>query len=124
MFAPTGEFYSIDTPPPTVSGSLHIGHLFSYTQAEMIVRFRRIQGDNGGLKIHVARKEIIRLLEEKNLLIKSEKMTHVVAMHECCGKEIEIIPCIGVRFEYWYNNKYMCVDYLFQDRSRELFLRH
>ncbi|MDR0882990.1 MAG: valine--tRNA ligase [Oscillospiraceae bacterium] len=38
--------YSIDTPPPTVSGSLHIGHIFSYTQAEMIARFRRMQGFN------------------------------------------------------------------------------
>ncbi len=41
-----GEIYSIDTPPPTVSGSLHIGHLFSYTQAEIIARFRRMQGEN------------------------------------------------------------------------------
>ncbi|NLO49149.1 MAG: class I tRNA ligase family protein, partial [Clostridiales bacterium] len=41
-----GEVYSIDTPPPTVSGSLHIGHLFSYTQAEIIARFRRMQGYN------------------------------------------------------------------------------
>lgn len=38
--------YSIDTPPPTVSGALHIGHIFSYTQAEMIARFRRMQGYN------------------------------------------------------------------------------
>ena len=36
--------FSIDTPPPTVSGKLHIGHVFSYTQAEMIARFRRMQG--------------------------------------------------------------------------------
>lgn len=41
-----GRIYSIDTPPPTVSGSLHIGHLFSYTQAEIIARFRRMQGEN------------------------------------------------------------------------------
>lgn len=40
------ETYSIDTPPPTVSGSLHIGHIFSYTQAEMIARFKRMQGYN------------------------------------------------------------------------------
>ncbi len=36
--------FSIDTPPPTVSGSLHIGHLFSYTQAEMVARHRRMTG--------------------------------------------------------------------------------
>ncbi|MDD4295520.1 MAG: valine--tRNA ligase [Ruminiclostridium sp.] len=41
-----GEIYSIDTPPPTVNGNLHIGHLFSYTQAEMIARFRKMQGYN------------------------------------------------------------------------------
>ena len=40
------EVYSIDTPPPTVSGSLHIGHIFSYTQAEIIARFQRMQGKN------------------------------------------------------------------------------
>lgn len=40
------DIYSIDTPPPTVSGSLHIGHIFSYTQAEMIARFKRMQGCN------------------------------------------------------------------------------
>lgn len=38
------EIFSIDTPPPTVSGKLHIGHIFSYTQAEMIARFKRMQG--------------------------------------------------------------------------------
>lgn len=42
----TAEIFSIDTPPPTVSGSLHIGHIFSYTQAEIIARFKRMQGYN------------------------------------------------------------------------------
>lgn len=45
-FDSTKETFSIDTPPPTVSGSLHIGHIFSYTQAEMIARFQRMQGKN------------------------------------------------------------------------------
>lgn len=40
------EIFSIDTPPPTISGSLHIGHVFSYTQAEIIARFQRMQGKN------------------------------------------------------------------------------
>ncbi len=40
------EIYSIDTPPPTVSGKLHIGHIFSYTQAEMIARYKRMRGYN------------------------------------------------------------------------------
>ena len=40
------EIYSIDTPPPTVNGKLHIGHIFSYTQAEMIARYQRMSGKN------------------------------------------------------------------------------
>ena len=38
------KVFSIDTPPPTVSGSLHIGHVFSYTQAEIIARYKRMSG--------------------------------------------------------------------------------
>ena len=40
------EVYSIDTPPPTVNGKIHMGHIFSYTQAEMIARYKRIRGYN------------------------------------------------------------------------------
>ena len=38
--------YSVDTPPPTVSGKLHIGHVFSFAQSEMIVRYHRLKGEN------------------------------------------------------------------------------
>ena len=40
------EIYSIDTPPPTVNGKIHIGHIFSYSQAEMIARYRRLRNYN------------------------------------------------------------------------------
>ncbi len=46
-FVPDGrKLFSIDTPPPTVSGKIHIGHVFSYSQAEMLVRYKRLRGFN------------------------------------------------------------------------------
>ena len=44
--ASTDNQFTIDTPPPTISGKLHIGHIFSYTQTDLIARFKRMQGKN------------------------------------------------------------------------------
>jgi len=40
------EIYSVDTPPPTVSGRMHLGHSFSYSQQDFVARFQRMLGKN------------------------------------------------------------------------------
>ena len=64
----SGHLYTVDTPPPTISGALHLGHIFSYVQAEAVVRFKRMAGynirypmgfDNNGLPTE-------RLVEKEN----------------------------------------------------------
>lgn len=48
QFDPNSDktLFTVDTPPPTVSGALHLGHVFSYTQAEVVVRYFRLAGFN------------------------------------------------------------------------------
>ncbi len=41
-----GELFTIDTPPPTVSGNMHIGHAFSYSQQDFVARYKRMKGFN------------------------------------------------------------------------------
>jgi len=41
-----GKIYPIDTPPPTFSGKMHLGHVFSYTHEDIIARFHRMKGEN------------------------------------------------------------------------------
>lgn len=43
---PRSETFSVDTPPPTVSGSLHLGHIFSYSHQDFIARYQRMRGKN------------------------------------------------------------------------------
>lgn len=85
--------YSIDTPPPTVSGAMHIGHAFSYAQQDFIVRYKRMKGfnvfypfgtDNNGLATE-------RLVEKMNK-VKSKKMEREDFRKLCIKTLSKLIP--------------------------------
>lgn len=78
------ECFVIDTPPPTVSGHLHMGHVFSYTQADFIARYQRMTGksvfypmgfDDNGLPTE--------RLVEKTKKIRAIDMTREKFIEEC-----------------------------------------
>ncbi|HDQ16752.1 MAG TPA: valine--tRNA ligase, partial [Candidatus Vogelbacteria bacterium] len=96
--------YSIDTPPPTISGSLHLGHVYSYTQAEVIARFKRMTGrnvrypigfDNNGLPTE--------RLVEKEKGIKGEKMDRAEFIKECLE--------ITAKYEKEYQNLFQSLGF-------------
>ena len=81
---PRDQTFVIDTPPPTVSGILHMGHIFSYTQADFIARFQRMIGkdvfypmgfDDNGLPTE--------RLVEKTLSIKGSMMPREEFIEKC-----------------------------------------
>lgn len=86
-----GKLYPIDTPPPTVSGSLHIGHIFSYTQTDIIARYKRMSGysvfypmgfDDNGLPTE-------RFVEKKNGII-AHNLTRTDFINLCLKETNEV----------------------------------
>lgn len=85
--------YSVDTPPPTVSGAMHIGHAFSYAQQDFIVRFKRMSSgnvfypfgtDDNGLPTE-------RLVEKLNQ-VKSKEMGRTEFIELCLKTLKNILP--------------------------------
>lgn len=120
--------YSIDTPPPTLSGKMHIGHAFSYSQQDFIARFRRMfQGsvfypfgtDDNGLPTE-------RLIEKMNN-IKSKNMKREEFIQLCLKTLKEITPSfiqdwkdIGISCDY--NISYSTIDNNSRKMSQKSFL--
>ena len=117
-----GETYSIDTPPPTVSGKMHIGHAFSYTQQDIIARYKRLRGfnvfypfgtDDNGLAT-------IRLIE-KTKNVKEQRMSRDEFIALCLQTLKELRPPliqdwknIGISSDFTIN--YSTID----DNSRRI----
>ena len=100
------QIYSIDTPPPTVSGKMHMGHAFSYSQQDFIARYRRMKEgnvfypfgtDDNGLPTE-------RLVEKlKN--VNSKEMSRGDFIKLCIKTLKEIIGSDKI----WYSNEYFKV---------------
>lgn len=122
------KVFSIDTPPPTVSGKLHIGHVFSYTQAEMIARFKRMQGydvfypfgfDDNGLPTE--------RLVEKEEKVHARMMPRSVFREKCIqtiGSYEEDFKTMWKRlgFSVDWNLQYQTISDLSQKISQKSFL--
>lgn len=120
--------FSIDTPPPTVSGRIHIGHVFSYTQAEVIARFKRMQGnklfypfgfDDNGLPTE--------RLVEKELGIKGSDMPRPEFIEKCLeltakyrGQFKQLWQSLGVSADW--DLEYSTISPLAQRVSQRSFL--
>ncbi|MFP4118814.1 MAG: valine--tRNA ligase [Candidatus Woesearchaeota archaeon] len=110
------KVFSVDTPPPTVSGSMHMGHAFSYAQGDFIVRFKRMTGhtifypfgtdDNGLPTEH---------LIEKTKKVRSKAMERpefVKLCHETV-KELRpsfIKPWVDLGFSVDFENAYSTIS--------------
>ena len=126
-----GKVYSVDTPPPTVSGDMHIGHAFSYSQQDFIARFRRMYlaekgqvfypfgTDDNGLPTE-------RLVERLNN-VKSKEMPRSEFIDLCIKTLKKITPDfvhqwknMGISADY--DLYYSTIDKISQRISQESFL--
>jgi len=123
------NFYSLDTPPPTVSGKMHIGHAFQYSQMDFIARFRRMRGDNvvypfgtddNGLPTE-------KMVERMNN-VRSKSMTRTEFIKLCSDTLKKVTPDfvqdwkdIGVSADY--NLYYSTIDKETQKLSQESFIK-
>ncbi|MSR85909.1 valine--tRNA ligase [Candidatus Woesearchaeota archaeon] len=88
-----GKVYAIDTPPPTVSGKMHIGHAFSYSQQDFVARYHRMKGENVFYPFGTDDNGLpTEKLVEKLKNVKSTKMSRPDIVSLCEKTIVEIKP--------------------------------
>ncbi len=111
---PRENTYVVDTPPPTVSGQLHIGHIYSYTHTDFIVRYQRMKGknifypmgfDDNGLPTE-------RLVEKKKK-IRASSMDRQEFIDICQ----DVVESEEEKFRNVFNNIALSVDWNIQYRT-------
>lgn len=107
----SGPTFTIDTPPPTVSGELHLGHCFSYTQTDVIARFHRMRGervlypmgfDDNGLPTE--------RFVERTIRRKATQMERSDFLKHC----LELIEQTEDRFEALWHRLSLSVDWAYR----------
>lgn len=122
------KIYSIDTPPPTVSGEMHMGHAFMYSQMDFIARYKRMQGfnvfypfgtDDNGLPTE-------KLIEKKNS-VRSNRMKRDDFISLCLNTLKDILPTfsqdwknIGISCDF--TKTYSTIDDMSRRISQESFI--
>ncbi|MDA9163765.1 valine--tRNA ligase, partial [Rickettsiaceae bacterium] len=111
---PRDRTYVVDTPPPTVSGQLHIGHVYSYTHTDFIVRYKRMKGmnifypmgfDDNGLPTE-------RLVEKKRK-VKASKMNREEFVAICK----DVVESEEEKFHSLFNSIALSVDWNIEYRT-------
>lgn len=109
---PKDQTFVIDTPPPTVSGLLHMGHVFSYCQADFVARFQRMSGkdvfypmgfDDNGLPTE--------RLVEKVIKKKAGVYEHENGRGSFVNKCREVVETAEEEFEALFNSIALSVDW-------------
>jgi valyl-tRNA synthetase len=123
-----GPVYSIDTPPPTVSGHLHLGHVYSYSQTDLMARFWRMNGyhvfypmgyDDNGLPTE--------RLVEKRLGIRATEVGRQAFIEKCLQVSVEaekdyqaLWQRLGLSIDWRYT--YRTIDDLARRTSQRSFM--
>lgn len=122
LFSPTrkGPVFSVDTPPPTVSGNLHLGHVYSYSHPDFFVRFRRMNGDNifypmGYDDNGLATERLV----EKRLGIQAKQVGRTAFIQKC----LEVSEAAEKDYQELWQRLGLSIDWRFTYRTIDEFSR-